>query len=1088
MAREHGLTRSGDGIVLRTRWRMRSRREVSRRVDRAARTPSVEALEPRWLLSATAPRPCPGALAPGDAFLSSPQSGSNNGHHNKLIAGTPLGGQTTPAPFRDTLSAMEARDAASITPGGNEIDLGPEGADDDDAAGVLRSGRTDKRIYPGSVIGQPGTPQAPQSIGTHFNAISLLDQFNAFGTGSIPPDTMGAIGPNHFMEVINDSVAIFTPAGTRLSHVSLTSFFTVIAGGVNHPAGGAFDPRVLYDRRSGHWFASALEFGQNAEENGIILAVSRTSDPTGAWDKYFLDVSESASFTDYDTLGVDDNGVYLGMTIFPSSGGFEKIVAIPKASLLASSPSLGSVFAFSNIDDMFGSPQPAYNFDPVASTGRMWFVASSNTFFADVNYRTLTWSGGTPFLSSSSGVVSTPGFGSPVNFTPQGSTVPIDSGDQRLLMAIVRNNQLWTARTVGVNSGGNNSGSIDRDAAEWIELNVSSSTASLTQSGRVFDSSSSPRNYIYPSVMVNGQGHMAIGFSGGKSSEFMGAYATGRLASDPAGTTEAIVQLKAGQAAYTQTDGPNGTGRNRWGDYSYTSLDPDNDMSMWTIQEYVSSTNIWGTYVDDLLSPAPMLNNPSASGLEGQNNLVVNLTGSNFFDPGNGFADRLKVSFTGGTTNGITVTSVKYNSPTSVTVTLNIAAGATAGPRDIVLTNPDGQQSIIAGGLTVVFPTVYTGTSGSDDYLLRINPSVPGDVQILVGGTVSFSGPESSVTTLTFNTGQGDDHLTIDLANGNPIPSGGVFYDGGAGNDLLTINGSTSADSVTLANAFTGPLGGAININDPSNGAQTVESIIFNGNAGDDVLTVASAPIAPLTFNGGISPGSHDTLRITAAGTVTINGDVGAQTTSADVTVENAGGSVIFSASQHIDDLFSRGTVTLAQNGNQVIDTNTLTLLTTAGEGTLDLKDNDLIVRSGDLGTWNGSQYTGITGLLTQARAGGSWTGPGITSSLASTSGSFKTLGIASASQVFGIAATQTGTFDGETITGAAILVKYTYGGDANLDGRINIDDYGRIDSQVGLSGSAFGWYNGDFNYDGKINIDDYGIIDSGVGAQGPAL
>ena len=59
-----------------------------------------------------------------------------------------------------------------------------------------------------------------------------------------------------------------------------------------------------------------------------------------------------------------------------------------------------------------------------------------------------------------------------------------------------------------------------------------------------------------------------------------------------------------------------------------------------------------------------------------------------------------------------------------------------------------------------------------------------------------------------------------------------------------------------------------------------------------------------------------------------------------------------------------------------------------------------------------------------------------------------------------------------------------TWGGDANLDGKINIDDYGQIDFNVGSSGSVFGWYNGDFNYDGKINIDDYGIIDFNVTAQ----
>jgi len=59
----------------------------------------------------------------------------------------------------------------------------------------------------------------------------------------------------------------------------------------------------------------------------------------------------------------------------------------------------------------------------------------------------------------------------------------------------------------------------------------------------------------------------------------------------------------------------------------------------------------------------------------------------------------------------------------------------------------------------------------------------------------------------------------------------------------------------------------------------------------------------------------------------------------------------------------------------------------------------------------------------------------------------------------------------------------YTYGGDANLDGKINVDDYGHIDTSVPLG--IAGWFNGDFNYDGKVNVDDYGIIDFNIGIQG---
>jgi hypothetical protein len=66
------------------------------------------------------------------------------------------------------------------------------------------------------------------------------------------------------------------------------------------------------------------------------------------------------------------------------------------------------------------------------------------------------------------------------------------------------------------------------------------------------------------------------------------------------------------------------------------------------------------------------------------------------------------------------------------------------------------------------------------------------------------------------------------------------------------------------------------------------------------------------------------------------------------------------------------------------------------------------------------------------------------------------------------------------------VLVKHTYAGDANLDGKINILDYTQIDA--GVAAHMTGWSNGDFNYDGKINILDYAIIDSNLPTQGPPL
>jgi hypothetical protein len=151
----------------------------------------------------------------------------------------------------------------------------------------------------------------------------------------------------------------------------------------------------------------------------------------------------------------------------------------------------------------------------------------------------------------------------------------------------------------------------------------------------------------------------------------------------------------------------------------------------------------------------------------------------------------------------------------------------------------------------------------------------------------------------------------------------------------------------------------------------------------------------------------------------------------------------------------------------------------------LDLSDNKLITTSavGTLGT--GNTYSGITGLIQSGRTtANTWTGNGIVTSQTAAMGSnFTSIGVASGAQVKGITATATAVWAGQTVTGSDALVMYTFGGDANLDGKLNVDDYGRIDSNIGL-GTA-GWFNGDFNYDGKVNVDDYGIIDSNIGIQG---
>ena len=161
-----------------------------------------------------------------------------------------------------------------------------------------------------------------------------------------------------------------------------------------------------------------------------------------------------------------------------------------------------------------------------------------------------------------------------------------------------------------------------------------------------------------------------------------------------------VTQFKAGVASYQRLDG---SSRNRWGDYSYTSLDPNDDMSLWTIQEYAKSpANTWGTYVVELLSPSPILANPNTNGAPGETGFVLELSGNGFYDPGPGYSNRLDVVLTGGTINGISNYGVSYISPTNLSVSFDIAANASLGHRDITLTNPDGQISLAVNGFLVI--------------------------------------------------------------------------------------------------------------------------------------------------------------------------------------------------------------------------------------------------------------------------------------------------------------------------------------------------------------------------------------------------
>jgi hypothetical protein len=78
--------------------------------------------------------------------------------------------------------------------------------------------------------------------------------------------------------------------------------------------------------------------------------------------------------------------------------------------------------------------------------------------------------------------------------------------------------------------------------------------------------------------------------------------------------------------------------------------------------------------------------------------------------------------------------------------------------------------------------------------------------------------------------------------------------------------------------------------------------------------------------------------------------------------------------------------------------------------------------------------------------------------------------------------------FEGLTVPSTDILVKYTFYGDANLDGAVDGSDYTLIDAGFNSAGSLTGWQNGDFNNDGVVDGSDYTLIDNAFNTQGASL
>jgi hypothetical protein len=569
------------------------------------------------------------------------------------------------------------------------------------------------------------TANATMTKGLSFNGGTLN------GGGAYPPDNMGAVGPTQYIVAINSIITSFnktTGVADGVLNATTDNFFsTVITSG-----GYTSDPHIRYDRLSKRWVIVIIDVPPSSTTpNRILLAVSKDSIITSSTDFNFFKYQHSGSFIDYPTLGIDRNAIYIGGNLFNYAGtaflGTMGLV-IQKSTVLAAGTMTATYFSLGTSSSGIYTPQGVDQLYDLTST-EGYFIGVDAGVYGQLDLVRVN-NPGTASPTVSTGItipVATTYTPGTLYCKPGSATYNLNADDERLFAAMIRNGHLWTAQHIQTTNAGVGSSVGTRISARWYDIiNFKTGfTPSANQTGTVYSNtltSTRDKNYAYPTITVNGQGHALMGFTIAGYYSYANAGYTYRLSTDAGGTMVAPDSNTASASTYNPGDGS----PHRWGDYSMTEVDPSDDMTFWTIQQYTYTANNYGCRVSQFKAPAPATltsSTPNSLGTGSNFTLVIKgdtTTGLGFYEPGPNFQKHLTATIDG----GITVNSVTYNSPS--TVTLNVTTtGGTSGARTITITNPDG-QAVSSGAIftynpvavptLAVTPTSLTGFNYSFGY------------------------------------------------------------------------------------------------------------------------------------------------------------------------------------------------------------------------------------------------------------------------------------------------------------------------------------------------------------------------------------
>ncbi len=456
--------------------------------------------------------------------------------------------------------------------------------------------------------------------------------------GVLPPDTVGAIGPNHYVQMVNLAFAIFDRDGNVLfGPVDNKTLWQGFGGLCQRRNDG--DPVVLYDHLADRWIMSQFALPRNGPFTQCI-AVSATGDPTGAWHRYAFIISQD-KINDYPKFGVWPDGYYMAAnqfrcSVFSCSWGGQVVAAFERDEMLVGGPARMVLFDLETSAPELAGMLPADLDGPAPLVGTpnpfaqiddgVWFSGNPPDQLQIWNFA-VDWASpgdstfGVPDANPAmaSALVATEPFDSNMcdyarNCIPHPNGTALDAISDRLMYRL-QYRDFGDAeppyQTLVVNHTVDAGDTEDHAGVRWYELRNNGGGWNIHQQG-TFAPDSDHR--WMGSAAMNVHGDIALGYS------VAGAISpsirfTGRLGTDDLDSakddqmTQGEGQIIAGTGAQTHPAG-------RWGDYSLMAVDPTDDCTFWYTQEYYEVVGVapWQTRVGSFqLTPCAPVNNNNAS-------------------------------------------------------------------------------------------------------------------------------------------------------------------------------------------------------------------------------------------------------------------------------------------------------------------------------------------------------------------------------------------------------------------------------------------------------------------------------------------